>query len=197
VTKMSIAVVVNQQRLTTILGKDATPEQIAKRVAEIQKMVTSATGLDEKRGDIIDVSAVEFIDGLDGEAIPQAGMLDSIGQHAGTMINAGAFIVVVFLVAFFGLRPMAAALTAKAAPALAGPSFDDVQRSLPTPEAMAATDNAAVGALPGTRPGPTPLDDLRQKIRPAPQDRLARMVDLNEERTAQILRKWASQEVAV
>ncbi|MBZ9775918.1 flagellar basal-body MS-ring/collar protein FliF [Mesorhizobium sp. CO1-1-8] len=197
VTKMSIAVVVNQQRLTTILGKDATPEQITKRVAEIQKMVTSATGLDEKRGDIIDVSAVEFIDGLDGEAIPQAGMLDSIGQHAGTMINAGAFIVVVFLVAFFGLRPMAAALTAKATPALAGPSFDDVQRSLPTPEAMAATDNAAVGALPGTRPGPTPLDDLRQKIRPAPQDRLARMVDLNEERTAQILRKWASQEVAV
>jgi flagellar M-ring protein FliF len=197
VTKMSIAVVVNQQRLTAILGKDATPEQIAKRVADIQKMVTSATGFDEKRGDVIDVSAVEFIDGLDGETIPQAGMLDSIGQHAGTLINAGAFIVVVFLVAFFGLKPMAAALTAKATPALSGPSFDDVQRSLPTPEAAAAADNAAVAALPGSRPGPTPLDDLRQKIRPAPQDRLARMVDLNEERTAQILRKWAAQEVAV
>ncbi|PZV34772.1 flagellar basal-body MS-ring/collar protein FliF [Mesorhizobium kowhaii] len=197
VTKMSIAVVVNQQRLMTILGKDATPEQIAKRVAEIQKMVTSATGFDDKRGDVIDVSAVEFIDGLDGEAIPQAGMLDSIGQHAGTLINAGAFIVVVFLVAFFGLRPMAAALTAKATPALSGPSYDEVQRSLPTPEASANAESAAVGALPGSRPRPTPLDDLRQKIRPAPQDRLARMVDLNEERTAQILRKWAAQEVAV
>lgn len=196
VTKMSIAVVVNQQRLMTILGKDATPEQIAKRVAEIQKVVTSATGFDDKRGDVIDVSAVEFIDGLDGEAIPQAGMLDSIGQHAGTLINAGAFIVVVFLVAFFGLRPMAAALTAKATPALSGPSYDEVQRSLPTPEATANTESA-VGALPGSRPSPTPLDDLRQKIRPAPQDRLARMVDLNEERTAQILRKWAAQEVAV
>lgn len=196
VTKMSIAVVVNQQRLVTILGKDATPEQIAKRVAEIQKMVTSATGFDDKRGDVIDVSAVEFIDGLDGEAIPQAGMLDSIGQHAGTLINAGAFIVVVFLVAFFGLRPMAAALTAKATPALAGPSYEDVQRSLPTPEASANAESAGVGALPGARSGPTPLDDLRQKIRPAPQERLARMVDLNEERTAQILRKWAAQEVA-
>ena len=197
VTKMSIAVVVNQDRLKAILGKDATPEQIAKRVAEIQKMVTSATGLDDKRGDVIDVSAVEFIDGLDGEAIPQAGMLDSIGQHAGTLINAGAFIVVVFLVAFFGLRPMAAALTAKAAPALSGPNFDEVQRSLPTPEAAASADaGAAIGALPGSRPGANPLDDLRQKIRPAPQERLARMVDLNEERTAQILRKWAAQEVA-
>ena len=197
VTKMSIAVVVNQQRLATILGKDATPEQIAKRVAEIQKMVTSATGFDEKRGDIIDVSAVEFIDGLDGEAIPQASMLDSIGQHAGTLINAGAFIVVVFLVAFFGLRPMAAALTAKATPAIAGPNFDEVQRSLPTPEATASLDGpASAGTLPGSRPGSTPLDDLRQKIRPAPQERLARMVDLNEERTAQILRKWAAQEIA-
>ncbi len=38
--------------------------------------------------------------------------------------------------------------------------------------------------------GNSALDDLRQRIRPAPQDRLARMVDLNEERTAQILRKW-------
>ncbi|MET2830489.1 flagellar basal-body MS-ring/collar protein FliF [Mesorhizobium shangrilense] len=198
VTKMSIAVVVNQQRLASILGKDATPEQIAKRVAEIQKMVTSATGFDEKRGDIIDVSAVEFIDGLDGEALPQVGMLDSVGQHAGTLINAGAFIVVVFMVAFFGLRPMAAALTAKATPAIAGPNFDEVQRSLPTPDATASVDGpATVGTLPGSRPGgPTPLDDLRQKIRPAPQERLARMVDLNEERTAQILRKWAAQEVA-
>lgn len=197
VTKMSIAVVVNQQRLMTILGKDATPEQIAKRVADIQKMVTSATGFDDKRGDVIDVSAVEFIEGLDGEAIPQAGMLDSIGQHAGTLINAGAFIVVVFMVAFFGLRPMAAALTAKATPALTGPNFDEVQRSLPTPEATANAEGPAVGALPSSRPSPAPLDDLRQRIRPAPQDRLARMVDLNEERTAQILRKWAAQEVAV
>ncbi|UDL88552.1 flagellar M-ring protein FliF [Mesorhizobium sp. PAMC28654] len=197
VTKMSIAVVVNQQRLASILGKDATPEQIAKRVAEIQKMVTSATGFDEKRGDIIDVSAVEFIDGLDGEALPQVSMLDSVGQHAGTLINAGAFIVVVFMVAFFGLRPMAAALTAKATPAIAGPNFDEVQRSLPTPDGTASIEGPAnVGTLSGSRSGTTPLDDLRQKIRPAPQERLARMVDLNEERTAQILRKWAAQEVA-
>ena len=152
VTKMSIAVVVNQQRLATILGKDATPEQIAKRVADIQKMVASATGFDDKRGDVIDVSAVEFIDGLDGEAIEQPGMLASIGHHAGTMINAGAFIVVVFLVAFFGLRPMAAALTARPTPALAGPSFDDVQRSLPTPETASAEPGAGRPARQPPRP---------------------------------------------
>ncbi len=150
-------------------------------------------------GDVVDVTAVEFIDGLDGEVIQQPGMFDAISSHAGTLINAAAFIVVVFLVAFFGLRPMAAALAPKATPAIAGPSFDDVQRSLPTPDVTAAVEGptGVAGALPGTGARPTPLDDLRQKIRPAPQERLARMVDLNEERTAQILRKWAAaQELA-
>lgn len=196
-TKMSIAVVVNQQRLKDILGKDATADQIAQRVAEIKTMVASATGFDDKRGDVVDVSAVEFLDGLDGAPVAGPSMLESIGRYTGTMINAGAFIVVVFLVAFFGLRPMANALTARPA-ALAGPSFDEVQRSLPNPEtaAIAAAADAPVGALPGARPGQTPLDDLRQKLRPAPQERLARMIDLNEERTAQILRKWAAQEAA-
>ena len=190
VTKMSIAVVVNQQRLLSVLGKDATPEQIAQRVADIKKMVSSATGLDEKRGDIIDVSAVEFIDGLDGQELASPGILDAVASYTGSLINAAAFIVVVFLVAFFGLRPMAAALTNKPA-ALAGPSFEDVQRSLPNPDTTAEAE-AAAPALADNRPAP--LDDLRRKLRPAPQDRLARMVDINEERTANILRKWTAQE---
>jgi flagellar M-ring protein FliF len=192
VTKMSIAVVVNRNRLATILGDQATPEKIAERVAEIQKLVSSATGYSETRGDVIDVSAVEFIDGLDGVEFEAPGIMASVGQHVGTMINAGAFIVVVFLVAFFGLKPMVAALGRPATPALPGQSFEEVQRSLPGPE-TGAERTAANSALPTAS---TPLDDLRQKLKPAPQDRLARMVDLNEERSASILRKWANQEAA-
>jgi flagellar M-ring protein FliF len=189
VEKMSIAVVVNQQRLATILGKDSTPELISARIAEIQKVVASATGFSETRGDVINVSAVEFIDGLDGEAVAEPGLFEAASHHVGTMINAMAFIVVVFLLAWFGLRPLAAALGKPMA--AAGPSFEDVQRSLPTPSPAA---QLATGASPGARSNP--LDDLRQKIRPAPQERLARMVDLNEERTAHILRKWAAQEAS-
>jgi flagellar M-ring protein FliF len=191
VTKMSIAVVVNQQRLLSVLGKDAKPEQVAQRVADIKKMVASATGLDEKRGDIIDVSAVEFIDGLDGQELASPGILDAVASYTGSLINAAAFIVVVFLVAFFGLRPMAAALTNKPV-ALVGPSFDDVQRSLPNPGAGSEVETPTPALADNSRPAP--LDDLRRKLRPAPQDRLARMVDINEERTANILRKWTAQE---
>ncbi len=195
VTKMSIAVVVNRQRLTAILGADATPEKIGERVAEIQKLVSSATGYNDARGDVINVSAVEFIDGLDGVPIDEPGILSSLGQHTGTMINALAFVVVVFLIAFFGLRPLVAALGRPGTAAIAGPSFEDVQRTLPGPD-IAGQESAAADAAQSSQAGPTALDDLRRKLRPAPQDRLARMVDLNEERTALILRKWAHQEEA-
>jgi len=199
ISKLSIAVVVNQRRLAEILGPEATPAQVEERVAAIRQLVASASGLTETRGDMINVSAVEFIDDFDA-AQAGPGMLESIGRHTGTIINAAAFILVVFLVTWFGLRPMTAALTAQ--PALAGgPSFEDVQRSLPQPDARAAlADGTQEGQPAGLdmfdddmSPG---VEDIRKRIRPAPQDRLARMVDLNEERTAQILRKWARQEAS-
>ncbi len=192
-TKMSISVVLNRQRLAAILGKDATQEQIDARIAEIQKVVASATGFSEARGDIINVSAVEFIDGLDGVEVAQPGFLDSLNIQAGTLINAGAFILVAFLVAWFGLKPMASAITKPATAALPAPSFDEVQRALPTPDPAAV---AAAAEQAAALPRPAGLDDIRSKIKPAPQDRLARMVDLNEERSAQILRKWAAAEAA-
>jgi flagellar M-ring protein FliF len=207
-TKMSISVVVNQQRLATILGKDATPEQISARIAEIQKVVASAAGFSEQRGDVINVSAVEFIDGLDGVEVPEPGFLDSVSVQAGTLINALAFVIVAFLVAWFGLKPMVASITRSSSPdMLPMPSFEDMQASLPLPDpvmaAIAAGNRMAFGndGQPGAPMGmgmgsDSSLDDLRQKIKPAPQERLARMVELNEERSAQILRKWTAAEAA-
>ena len=191
--KLSIAVVVNEARLRSVLGEGATPEQIAERVAAIRDMVASAAGYAESRGDNITVNAVEFIDDMAGVDAAGPGILEMAGRHAGTAINAGAFIVVAFLVIWFGVRPLTAALGK--APVAAGPTFDEVQRALPStaPENL----QLAAGGAPGApRPGINPIDELRNKLRPAPQDRLTRMLELNEERTAQILRKWAHQEAS-
>lgn len=198
--KLSIAVVVNQARLREILGEGATEEQLQERVAEIEKLVVSASGFDEARGDLLEVSAVEFIVDEAGFEAPGTSIIDNLARQSGTMINAAAFIVVVFLVVWFGLRPMTSALARQ--PGADGQSFDEVQRSLPNgaPQQAALTDGTAAaggGAIGGGGGGyveDTP-DDIRRRIKPAPQERLARMVDLSEERTAQILRKWATQEV--
>lgn len=190
VEKMSIAVVVNRARLMQILEANATPDQVAERIAEIEKVVASATGFNQTRGDIISVSAVEFIDGLDGTPIPEPGILDTLGQQTGTMINAAAFILVAFLVTWFGLRPLGTTLMRPVM--VEGPAGENMQRSLPTPEEQAQL--TADGYSDPILEEDDTYGTHRLKIRPAPQERLARMVDLNEERTAHILRKWARAE---
>jgi flagellar M-ring protein FliF len=193
VSRMSIAVVVNRARLAELAGANATPEQIEARVAEIQSLVSSATGYEKDRGDVVTVSAVEFIADDELAGSPAPGMLHTLGQYTGTMINAAAFIVVVFLLVWFGLRPMTAAIAGEREQQ----AGDEPTRALPQP-----SDQQATAALPdgtGGAPGAlqmAPQDEFRQRIKPPPQERLARMVDLNEERTAQILRKWAAQEAA-
>ncbi|MBI1619738.1 flagellar basal-body MS-ring/collar protein FliF [Aquamicrobium zhengzhouense] len=200
VERLSIAVVVNQERLAAILGADATPERIAERIAEIERLVASATGFDTTRGDVINVSAVEFLEGLAGVEASAPGMAETLGRHLGTMVNALAFVIVVFLLSWFGLRPLIAAVIKKEdSDAM---SFDELQLSLPNPldnlqlpDPLGDVDGMGLGY--GGSPFPDNMaDDIRFKLKPAPQDRLAQMVDLNEERSALILRKWASQELA-
>lgn len=192
VSKLSIAVVVNEARLSEILGANATPEMREARVAEIEALVASATGYDQTRGDVVTVSAVEFIEDTE-LAGTSASMLESVGRHTGTLINAAAFIVVVFLVAWFGLRPLTAMLSPAAG---ARTEAAEAQRALPQPgERQALADNGGQIAGPdGLQMAPP--EEFRQRIKPAPQERLGRMVDLNEERTASILRKWAAQEAS-
>jgi flagellar M-ring protein FliF len=137
--------------------------------------------------------------------VAAAGWSDLLGRHVGSLINAAAFVLVVFLVTWFGLRPLSTALL-KPAMAGDGPSFEDMQRSLPgaeLPPALPGVSNPLPGVsnpLPGV-PFGSPLnmpsiDDFESRIKPAPQERLERMVDINEERTAMILRKWANKEAA-
>lgn len=202
VERLSIAVVVNRERLLAVLGENATPEQVADRIAEIEKVVASATGFDANRGDVINVSSVEFMEGLAGVEATEPGIMETLSRHLGTIINATAFIVVVFLLSWFGLRPLVAAVTKKeGADAM---NFDDLQLSLPNPldnlqlpDPLADADGLGMGIGYGGSPFPDNMaDDIRFKLKPAPQDRLAQMVDLNEERSAMILRKWASEELA-
>ncbi|MBX3531269.1 MAG: flagellar M-ring protein FliF [Rhizobiaceae bacterium] len=202
-SQLSIAVVVNQSRVAALVGANATPEQIAAKVAEIQALVTSAAGLSTDRGDQLNVSSVQFLDDPDTVAAG-GGMLDSLKSQAGTMINALAFVVVAFLLVWFGLRPLTAAVAPKAAEPEAI-AAGDAQRALPQPggaEAQAALPGMAPQAFDPITGEPipalqmAPMEGFHQRIKPAPQDRLARMVDLNDERTAQILRKWAAIEAA-
>jgi len=190
VTRLSIAVVVNEGRLAAILGDNAAPDALQTRIREIETVVASAAGLNETRGDVLNVAAVEFVDGLDGVEMAEPGPLAALGRHSGTMINALAFVLAAFFITWFGLRPLATALTR-------GP---EIEASAAGEEIQAlsqegADERLALTAGNGVQSSEEANDEPQLKIKPAPQALLARMVDLNEERTADILRKWARAEV--
>ena len=197
VNKLSVAVVVNRDRLASLVGPEGTAEQLQSRIDEIRTMVSSAAGFSEARGDVVHVSAVEFMEGLEGVDAAAPGVTDLLSRHIGTLINASAFVIVVFLVTWFGLRPLSAILVGRVDNDNQ-PDMEEMQRSLPNP--VGAPALPGIPGIPGlagrAHSAMSAGDDFESRIKPAPQERLARMVDLNEERTAMILRKWAHKEAA-
>ena len=186
IEKLSIAVLIHRNQLAATLGENPSAEEIDARLAEIRRLVASAAGMDEARGDTLEVSAVEFhADARDLEPVPPPSLFEVMARQSGTFINAGTILLVSLLVIWFGLRPATKALLTRtdeqqaAAPGLAAPDGD--------PAAMAAQALAAGES-------PDLIGDLTQKLERSPQKRLAQIVDFDEQRAAAILRQWIYQD---
>ena len=63
VNKLFLAVLVNRPRLMASLGDKASEAAVEAKVAEIAQLAATAAGVDRQRGDQIQVSAVEFMEG--------------------------------------------------------------------------------------------------------------------------------------
>ncbi len=218
VERLSVAVVLNQSRIDAMLGENATQADVDGHLAELEQIVASAAGLDTERGDRIKLTVVQFLESeLLSESSAAEGIGQSINRHAGSMINAGAFVLVALLVIWFGFRPLARALTeatedeedalgdlpdfsptAGAAPG-AMPGFGSDFDFDPSEAAAEAGDGMALGSPDASSPFgdfASPPPDISSRVKEGPEKRLARMVEINEERAAKILRKWALEDAA-
>jgi flagellar M-ring protein FliF len=195
IDQISIAIVINKAQLIKSLGDTQTPEALAAQLAEIEQLAASAAGLEPARGDKIKVSAVDFIAaGTNFEPIADEGVMTIVAGNAGTFINAGTLVLVSLLVLFLGLRPALKAILALPPPgspslALAGHGRAD----LPEIHGMIAGGNMNAGPamtqLAGYESDPR-LDDLARQVSRSPQDRLAKIVELDPDRAAQVLKQW-------
>ena len=210
VDKLSVAVVINKARLAAMLGGKPGQAELDKYVAQLQKTVATAAGLDAKRGDQVDLTVMNFLDEpVPAPAAAGSGVFDELASHMSGIINALAFVAVAFLVVWFGMRPLA--------------------RSISVPQEQAQIEDAAaerpVSNCPTIRPRPSPAANpsmegfgsgfafdqqegllmmeeagdpgtFNRRVKEGPEKRLARMVEINEERAAKILRKWASEKAA-
>ncbi len=214
VERLSIAVVINESRVAAMLGEAATPDERSAHLAELEQIVRSAAGLDSERGDQINLTVVQFLDTelLSGSA-QSGGFVQSASRHIGSMINAGAFVLVALLVIWFGFRPLAKALTVSAAmeeeggtdlpdfsPATGGMEgfgadfgFDAAENPADAGGFALGEGAPTMGAMPNFAPAG---EDISSRVKEGPEKRLARMVEINEERAAKILRKWALEDAA-
>lgn len=104
---INAAVVVNKKQLLVTLGPNPTPGALETRLQEIERMVSTAAGLDTKRGDRVNVTAVDFLPGAETlEPAPSPGLMELLIQQSGAYLKAMATIVGALLIVWLGLRPI-------------------------------------------------------------------------------------------
>lgn len=201
---LSIAVVVNKARIAEMLGEGATEEQTAAYLEELQQVVATAAGVDAERGDRAKITVMEFLASelLTGAATGP-GLGDTLKTHLGSIINAIAFITVAVLLIMFGFRPLLG--TAKSANQVEDLSDDGLELPDFSPAAMGGGGSMPMDGFGADfgfgeeGDGDLELEEsgaFNRRVKEGPERRLARMVEINEERAAKILRRWASGEAA-
>ncbi|MFB2549683.1 flagellar basal-body MS-ring/collar protein FliF [Ensifer soli] len=204
VERLSVAVVVNRGRVAAMVGEPADQAKIDAYLEQMQKIVSSAVGLDTARGDVVTLTAMDFVNTeLLDTADTGPGVMEILTRNLGSIINALAFILVSAMVVLLGLRPLARSLglgRGSAAP------LESEAAGLELPDfSPAGVPGAPGGALMegfGSDFGFDSTDDLlslgsensnvfTRRVKEGPERRLSRMVEISEERAAKILRKWA------
>ena len=202
--KLSVAVVVNKGRLAKMVGEPADQAKIDAYLAEMQKIVSSAAGVDNARGDVITLTAMDFLENqLLEESASGPGLMDMLNRNIAGIINSLAFVAVAFLIIWLGVRPMLRSVNSSAAGNVALAE----EAGLELPDFAPAIGGGGTGLMDGFGSdfGFDSTDDMlnmddengfNRRVKEGPERRLARMVEISEERAAKILRKWAIDKAA-
>ena len=111
IDNLSVAVLVNRNAFAEPGKAPPRPEDVERQVKEIEALVTSAAGLKKERGDMLKVTAVDFMFN-DNDIGPAEGpgFVSMLQSHFGAILNALTAIGVAALVVVFGLMPARRAL---------------------------------------------------------------------------------------
>lgn len=202
IEKLSVAVVVNKGRIAQMVGEPVDQAKIDAYLAEMQKIVTSAAGLNPER-DVVTLTAMDFLEAqLLEEAAAGPGVTEVLSRNIGGIINSLAFVVVAFLVIWLGIRPLVRSVGG----ATASTELATDSAGLELPDFSPAVGGGSLMEGFGSDFGFDATDDMlgmgddeggfNRRVKEGPEKRLARMVEISEERAAKILRKWAVDQAA-
>ncbi|QWK79797.1 flagellar basal-body MS-ring/collar protein FliF [Ochrobactrum sp. BTU1] len=198
IKRLSIAVVIDQARLLETAGTTPPPADfVDQQILRIRDLVATAAGLNADRGDVINVTAVNFLSpaGADMEPVSTP-WSEQLMRQSGSYVNALAILAAVAFLIWFGVRPLLRDQNAK-------PSGTEVALRQPADVAVPNFVGDAQQAIAGEGAkavigGPeayadqmkTSLSDLRQRMRMPAKLRLEQMIEMDEERVAAVLKQW-------
>jgi flagellar M-ring protein FliF len=204
---LTVAVVINRARLNALLGAGASQDAIDTKLKEIESLVASATGADEKRGDRITVAAVQFLPNSDAlEPLPAPGLTEYLLSKVDVLIKSLAILAATIILVWFGLRPATRVLLQLPAPegdrlAQAGPLNElpfepqvaaafagGMEQQLDPDAALASVSSSDFGMDEDL--APNLIGDLTSKINRTPQRRLEQLVDYDEDQALAVLKQW-------
>jgi flagellar M-ring protein FliF len=193
VNRLSVSIVLNRKKISELLGGKPDQAAIDQRIADISKVASTAVGYDEKRGDTINVAAIEFVDEAGAGAESAPSILEKMSAYTGSAINAAAFIVVALLVLLLGLRPLIAAIA----------NLPDATSAASAEQGLARERRAFdAGQPPSSASSTSRLEtkgdasDIAAAVSRPPRERIEAIADLDEERAAHVLRRWITEEAA-
>ncbi len=186
IQNLSVAVLINRSALTASLGDKAGPEAVAAQIKEIEQLVASAAGLDKQRGDVVNISVVDFVDSSrDLEPAAGPSILEILARQTGSIVNAGAVVLVAAMVIWFGVRPGLKMLLAS--PAVASAAAADATPALAPPE---SGQNFLIESDDGRDAF---LEALLARRDNGPERKLQKLVEFDENQAATILKQWIRQ----
>jgi flagellar M-ring protein FliF len=187
VKKLFIAVLINRARLLADLGDGANQANIDSKIAEVSQLAATAGGLDRQRGDQIQVTAVDFVEGSRELApVPPIGIVEMLNRQMGSLINAATILAVAAMLVWFGLRPAVNGILTHRQQQEQVELADDVTGLLPADMAQSEREHAELNLV----------EDLADKMQRTPQKRLEQIVRLDQMQAAAILKDWMRREEA-
>lgn len=198
VKRLSIAVVIDQTRLLETAGTTPPPADfVDQQILKIRDLVATAAGLNADRGDVINVTAVNFLNPAGADMDPvSTPWSEQLMRQSGSYVNALAILGAVALLIWFGVRPLLRDQNAKSAGtevALREAGEAGVPNFVgDTQQAIAGEGAKAVIGGPEAYADQmkTSLSDLRQRMRMPAKLRLEQMIEMDEERVAAVLKQW-------
>ncbi|MFB9950141.1 flagellar basal-body MS-ring/collar protein FliF [Rhizobium puerariae] len=202
IEKVSVAVVVNKGRIAKMVGEPVDQAKVDAYLAEMQKIVSSAAGINQDRGDVVTLTAMDFLENqLLDESAGGPGIMEVLTRNLGGIINSLAFVGVAFLVVWLGLRPLIRTVSGSGAATEAeaegaGLELPDFSPAGGSPALMDGFGSDFGFDSTGDMLGGDDGEGFNRRVKEGPEKRLARMVEISEERAAKILRKWAIEKAA-